>query len=309
MLPFLSIIIPTRNRTALLLQAIDLLLDQAPDIDDQLEIVVVDDGSTESPEICLQDLSARRGCEKMIRFFAQPPKGPAAARNLGIREAKGDLILFLGDDILARPGLLKTHMLAHSQEYPAQNVAVLGMADLAPEFSQTPFARWWKRWNFRYWLLLEGKRSPDFSFFYTNNLSLKRDFLIRYGMFDESFLYAAYEDGELGYRLMQEGLQLVFKPQAQADHYHKMDWHAACRRMVVRGKAYDLFVEKTGMLGLSQIWLAIGTGPWMTPAIIRPLCRLVTNEGVSWPRVYLGPHVLFPGWQGETPCDSRTIVT
>jgi len=274
MLPFLSIIIPTRNRRKLLLQAIDALLSQAADIDNQMEIIVVEDGSTESAEIPLKDLAVRRGCESMIRYYSQPPKGSAAARNMGISEARGELILFLGDDILASPGLLRAHVLAHTQEYPTQNFAVLGMADLAPELCQTPFAHWWRRWNFRYWLLLERKRTPDYSFFYTNNLSLKRAFLIQHGMFDEAFPYAAYEDGELGYRLMRQGLQLVFNSEAKADHYHEINLHTACQRMMVRGKAYDLFVNKTGMLGLSQFWIAIGTGPWMTPALIRPLFRL-----------------------------------
>jgi glycosyltransferase involved in cell wall biosynthesis len=240
MLPLLSIVIPTRDRAALLLRVIEALLNQAADIENQIEIIIVDDGSTEDVETPLKDMAARRGQDGMIHYIHQSPKGPAAARNLGIREARGELVLFLGDDILASPGLLRAHVLTHTEEHPGKEFAVLGMADLAPEFLQTPFAEWWRHWNFRYWLLLEEKRLPDYSFFYTNNLSLKRDFLLQHGMFDESFRYAAYEDGELGARLIKQGLQLVFRPEAKA----------------------------------SRIWMAIGAGPWMTPAIIRPLFRL-----------------------------------
>jgi glycosyltransferase involved in cell wall biosynthesis len=274
MLPLLSIVIPTRDRAALLLRVIEALLNQAADIENQIEIIIVDDGSTEDVETPLKDMAARRGQDGMIHYIHQSPKGPAAARNLGIREARGELVLFLGDDILASPGLLRAHVLTHTEEHPGKEFAVLGMADLAPEFLQTPFAEWWRHWNFRYWLLLEEKRLPDYSFFYTNNLSLKRDFLLQHGMFDESFRYAAYEDGELGARLIKQGLQLVFRPEAKADHYHEINLRTACQRMVIRGKSYDLFIEKTGLLGLSRIWMAIGAGPWMTPAIIRPLFRL-----------------------------------
>jgi glycosyltransferase involved in cell wall biosynthesis len=269
---FLSVIIPTRDRTGQLLEAVGRLLNQLSDVDHRAEVIVVDDGSVEDVETPLMNLASQ--WPGAVRYMAQPPQGPAAARNLGIRAARGDLVLFLGDDIYASPGLLQRHMTAHTVEYPDEQCAVLGMADLAMEFRQTPFVEWWRRWNFRYWLLLEGRRKPDYSFFYTNNLSLKRSFLMRCGMFDESFPYAAYEDGELGCRLTKHGLRVVFVPEACAEHYHRMDLDAACRRMVVKGKAYDLFVEKTGMFGISQIWKAVGTGPWMRPIFIRPLFRL-----------------------------------
>jgi glycosyltransferase involved in cell wall biosynthesis len=258
----------------MLVRAVELLLAQAVDIENRLEIVIVDDGSTQAVEKALKGIPIWGEWTEIVRVLHQPPKGPAAARNLGIREAKGEIILFLGDDILAMPGLLRAHTAAHQQEYPADNYAILGMAELAPELLRSPFSRWWKRWNFRYWLLLEGKRSPDYSFFYTNNLSIKRRFLLNNGMFDEEFLYPAYEDGELGARLARKGMQLIFKPAAQAQHWHEMDLRSACRRMVTRGKAYDMFVAKTGGLGMSQLWMAFGTGPWMRPGLIRPLYKL-----------------------------------
>jgi glycosyltransferase involved in cell wall biosynthesis len=272
--PLLSVIIPTHNRGSLLLRAVEALLIQAGDIDDQVEIIVVDDGSTEPLREPLADLASQYGLSDQVRYFYQAQRGPAAARNRGIVEATGEIVLFLGDDIIAAPGLLRTHMVTHLEEHPEPHIAVLGMADLSREFVQTPFVRWWRRWNFRYDLLIEGKREPDFSFFYTNNLSLKSGFMLEHGLFDESFRYAAYEDGELGYRLSRKGMQLVFKPEAAGDHHHRIDLHVACKRMITRGRGYDLFIEKTGMLGLSQIWLAMGSGPWMIPAIVRPLFRL-----------------------------------
>jgi len=247
---------------------------QSAEIGNQLEILVIDDGSTEAVESSLETFIAEHKCKGLIRYFRQVASGPAAARNLGIREAKGSLLLFLGDDTIALPGLLEKHLVGHTVEHQETDIAILGMAELAPEFLQTPFARWWRRWNFRYHLLLTGKRNPDFSFFYTNNISLKRQFLIDYGVFDESFRYAAYEDGELGARLTKYGLRIIFEPAAQAVHYHEIDLNAACRRMVTRGKSYDLFVQKTGLLGLSRIWSLVGAGPWMRPAIVRPLYRL-----------------------------------
>jgi glycosyltransferase involved in cell wall biosynthesis len=273
MSPYISVIIPTYNRIDLLTRVIGLLFAQASDIDYQLEILVIDDGSNN--DVCSFIDRRFNGFvhDNLVRCFQQCQSGPAAARNLGIREAIGDVVLFIGDDILPLDGFLQTHFYAHKSEYPEENFAVLGMADIAPEFQTTPFVNWWRHWNFRYWLLLEGRKEPDYSFFYTNNLSLKRSFLLRHGMFDEDFQYAAYEDGELGARLIMQGLRLIFEPKARAHHYHRIDLDAACMRMVTRGKAYDLFVERTSLPGISKIWKLMGYGPWMQPFVIRFLYK------------------------------------
>ncbi|MBN1876809.1 MAG: glycosyltransferase family 2 protein [Anaerolineae bacterium] len=285
----LSIIIPTHNRTTLLLRVLESLYNQSAEIGNRLEIIVVDDGSTEAVEAGVEAFIEKHKCNALIRYFHQVSSGPAAARNFGIHEAKGDVVLFLGDDIIALPGLLEKHLFGHTVEHQETDIAILGIAELALEFLQTPFARWWRRWNFRYHLLLEGKRNPDFSFFYTNNISLKRQFLLDYGVFDESFRYAAYEDGELGARLTKCGLQIIFEPAAQAVHYHEINLYTACRRMLTRGRSYDLFVQKTGLLGLSRIWSFVGAGPWMHPVIVRPLYRLADKlqYRTDWGLLYI----------------------
>lgn len=272
--PLLSVIIPTRDRADLLMRVVDSLLDQEVDLDGQLEIVVVDDGSEVDIATRLLALAAEREQGNRVRYLRQPPRGPSAARNTGVRAARSSIVLFMGDDIVPLPGFLQSHVQAHTVEYPEECVAVLGLADLAPEFCKTPFANWWRTWNFRYTMLLKNKRKPDFSFFYTNNLSLKRAFLLRHGLFDESFAHAAYEDGELGFRLTHHGLRVVFKPEAKAMHHHEMNLESACHRMITRGASYDLFVEKTGASGLSKLWMWLGSGFWMRPSIIRPLRRL-----------------------------------
>jgi GT2 family glycosyltransferase len=237
-----------------------------------VELIVVDDGSSQTEAAAVTLLVADlRSTGASVREIRQEPRGPAAARNHGIDACTGDLILFLGDDIVPCPGLLQTHLDVHRQSGADERIAVLGMADLAPDLCQTPFARWWRRWNFRYNDLLTGKRRPDCTFFFTNNLSVKRHFLLRHGGFDEAFPAAAYEDIELGWRLSQDGLTLLFAPQAKAHHVHAIDLNVACRRMEVRGRYYDLFRSKTPLPAISRVWNALGNGPWMQPSLIRPL--------------------------------------
>jgi glycosyltransferase involved in cell wall biosynthesis len=84
-----SVIIPTRNRAAMLKQAIDSILAQSEPV---REIIVIDDGSTDNT------LDVLRSYDSKIRLFSQCQGGPSAARNRGFREAVGEWIAFLDDD-------------------------------------------------------------------------------------------------------------------------------------------------------------------------------------------------------------------
>jgi len=91
--PLVSVVIPVFNRTDLLREAVGSCFDQTYG---RLELIVVDDGSTEDVEEVLRPWASR------IRLFHQTNQGPAAARNLGITRALGELIHFLDcDDFLA----------------------------------------------------------------------------------------------------------------------------------------------------------------------------------------------------------------
>lgn len=84
-----SVVIPTYNRAKLVQRAIDSVLSQTYS---NMEVIVVDDGSTDDT---LREL---RSYDGRIRVLSQPNGGPAAARNLGIAHACGELIAFLDSD-------------------------------------------------------------------------------------------------------------------------------------------------------------------------------------------------------------------
>ena len=102
-----SVIIPTRNRAALVEEAIDSVMAQR---DCVLEVIVVDDGSTDDTVACL---AARRHQWDRLRWIAQPPRGVAAARNAGVRAAAGSWLAFLDSDDLWRPGKLAAQRALH----------------------------------------------------------------------------------------------------------------------------------------------------------------------------------------------------
>src|SRR6185369_12217861 len=114
----LSVLIPTHNRAAKLRQCLDALRNQtlAPT---SYEIIVVDDASTDETGSVLQHIEG-------VRTFRQPRNGgPAAARNVAVRAARGRYVLFIDDDILVSPTTLAQHLAAH-REAGEDHVAILG---------------------------------------------------------------------------------------------------------------------------------------------------------------------------------------
>jgi len=175
-MPEITVVIPVYNRAALLPEAIDSALAQTYR---SFEIVVVDDGSTDAtPEV-----AARYGAK--IRYVRQDNGGESAARNRGIREARGVWIAFLDSDDRWEPEALDTMMTASRAHPEAGLVAVKARAMLA---DGTPTAR------------IHGKKSPG-PFFTTRSLlwgdaggvqmpMVKRDLLLAAGGFDTALTSA-----------------------------------------------------------------------------------------------------------------------
>lgn len=92
-----SVIIPTYNRAWCLQEAVDSVMAQTFR---KFEVVIVDDGSNDDTHRILA------ACGKNLRFRRQTNQGVSAARNLGIRTAKGSLLAFLDSDDLWQPGKL-----------------------------------------------------------------------------------------------------------------------------------------------------------------------------------------------------------
>ena len=99
MIPTVSVIIPTYNRREQLAFALDSVISQTVKLH---EIVVIDDGSTDNTPEMLQEF-ARLHPDMRLIVIRQKNRGPAAARNAGIKAASGDLIAFLDDDDIWLP--------------------------------------------------------------------------------------------------------------------------------------------------------------------------------------------------------------
>lgn len=284
----LSIVIPTCNRRTTLLRCLEALEQQTLDRT-QYEIIVVDDGSTDGTEAALRE---RPG----TRYFLQPRNaGPAAARNVGIRAAQGAIVLLMGDDILAPPDLLEQHLTEHAHQ-AANNVAILGYAPWLESEPVTPLMRYLFKGpcafrQFRYEAIQDSEEVP-FGFFYTCNLSLHRDFLLSNGLFDEDFHFAYGEDTELGYRLQQRGLRLIYRRHIVAYHDHPTSYRSVRNRARNAGQVDALMARKHPLLvpivPESPTWrkrLTRRIRQWQMRLILDPALNLADRRHWDHPRL------------------------
>jgi glycosyltransferase involved in cell wall biosynthesis len=200
------------------------------------EVVVVDDGSKDDTAYVVKKFRKK---DFNLKYFFQENQGQGVARNKGIDNAEGSILVFIGDDMIVKEDFLSQHLRYHLR-YHNENEAVLGLTLWHPKLTLTPYMNWLTNGSsilgkfgghqFAYEKLKDGEQA-DYNFFYTINISLKRSLLDKYP-FDLSFSGYGWEDIELGYRLHKRvGLKIYYNAHAIGYHYHAMTEEGMAQRM------------------------------------------------------------------------------
>lgn len=237
-----SIVIPTYNRKASLMRVLEALEKQDYPLD-CLEVVVVSDGSSDGTNEFLKQLDTALN----IRPVLQGNQGVAVARNHGIQEARGEIIIFIDDDVVPAPQLVSEHMRIHAEQ--GDNIVVLGPMLTPEDHRMLPWVRWEQAMLYKqYHAMRHGIWTPTPRQFFTGNTSLARRHLTESGGFDPRFRRA--EDVELAYRLAERGIRFIFNPDAVGHHYAERSFTSWITIAYTYGKCDVIFTYEK-----KQHWL------------------------------------------------------
>ena len=236
--PKISVVVTTFNRANLLKKTLISLASQTL-ADDELEVIVIDDGSTDETSHVVGHL---KGLIK-INYVYQPNSGLASAKNHGLFYCRAPIVLFLDDDDVADPVLLEQHLLAH-KTYPDPNFAILGHTNLADNLLDDPLMKFVTSAGGH---LFSFEQIPvsthlDYSYFWGGRTSCKRNYLLSHGVFNPVFRFG-YEDIELGFRLKRHGLHVVYWPMALNTMIRRMTLQRFLKRCFRQGESGYRFLS------------------------------------------------------------------
>ena len=223
LLSTLSVVMPTFNRSESLRVSLDGLARQSLPTD-RWEAVIVSDGSTDGTDALLAEYAAKANFR--LRPILQANAGPSRARNHGMREAEGDVVVFLDDDVEPVPNFLAAHAAHHERN---DHIAVIGplKRDPARRDAEPPWIGWEHAMLEKQYTAFEtgewAEAGPHH--FYSGNASVRREHLLAIGGFDEKF--TRQEDVEMATRLARDrGVTFVFDPEALGTHRPTRTWES-----------------------------------------------------------------------------------
>jgi glycosyltransferase involved in cell wall biosynthesis len=213
------VIVPTRDRPSVLARCLEALAHQT--IAEEIEIVVVDDGSADSPAIA--NVVARHARARLLRTGGQ---GPAAARNAGARAAAGSFLCFTDDDCGPHEDWVERMVDALRHGADAVSGTVLATGGVLSEASELVA---------RAAATVRLSGADDATFAPSGNLAC-RSAVFAATPFDESYPEAAGEDREWSARLLAGGYRLRAEPRARVVHYQELTLPRFLRQQIRYGE-------------------------------------------------------------------------
>jgi glycosyltransferase involved in cell wall biosynthesis len=264
----ISVITPVYNDSAKLLECVSALTGLGHP---NLEIIVVDDGSTEEISSVIDPLSVR-----LLRLSRN--SGPAAARNWGARHARGDILFFVDADVVLAPDAVGRVERAFLEQPGV--AAVFGSYDAQP---RAPGLVSQYRNLLHHFVHQNG--DPEASTFWAGCGAIRRPVFEAVGGFNpERFPVPSIEDIELGYRLREGGHRIFLDKSLQGKHLKRWSLLSVLKTDIARRaipwarlilesgqKQVDLNLEYTQRISFGLTALACG---FLALSLVWPLLLL-----------------------------------
>ena len=226
----ISICIATWNRKEDLQKIIELLEEQSIPMD-LYEVIVVDSFSPDGTCKLVRNLQFKY---HNLVYIEDSENVLAAKRNKGIKCARGEIIVFLDDDVYPDSHFIEAHLNANRNN---ENIFYCGQIRFREELT--------KRSN--YYLFRDSQHLSEkdnnkylpFNKIVVMNLSFRKSFIDEVGLVNENFIGYGCEDTEFGYRILNRGFRLKYLPNALAYHEEKSSTI----------KEYGQKLYKTGLYG------------------------------------------------------------
>lgn len=227
--PQVAVVVATYSRAHLLPRLVAAI--ERQDNPPRFELVVVDDGSSDTTWEVLQRLAASSPISiRPVRV--ERNRGPAAARNQGWRTSQADLIAFTDDDCAPEPDWLRELTEGLRTAEVAQGRTIPDPEEIA---QMGPFSR-------------SLSIGAEDGFYQTCNVGYRRTTLERAGGFDEAFRFPAGEDTDLAWRARAAGATTCFRNGAVVRHTVRPSSWAAASRDTWRWQSIALAVKRNPRL-------------------------------------------------------------
>jgi glucosyl-dolichyl phosphate glucuronosyltransferase len=212
----ISVIIPTYNRSELLLRTMQSVINQQYPTD-RFEIIVVDNGSSDNTRDIVADFIVEY---PGIKYFCEQDMGLHNARHSGAKTAKGDILLYVDDDIIADSNLFSEII----KPYSDPDVGCVG-GKILPKWEVEP-PDWIKRFPKWYLSILDDEDGPkEVEWIYGCNFSIRKNLLFEAGGFNpdafgDKKMWWYRGDGEIGLlrKIHAAGKKVIYNPNAVVWH-------------------------------------------------------------------------------------------
>ena len=253
-----SIVIPAYNAARTITKTLEACVNQSYP-KENFEVIIADDGSTDTTADIVKSFP--------VKYLFQKNSGPATARNIGWRAAKGDIILFTDSDCVPEKEWI-TKMLAM---FNAGDVAAVGgtYGNVNPEYIVSLCIH--HEILYRHSTLTEYVK-----YLGSFNLGIRKKVLEELNGFDESYKIACGEDADLTYRISYKDYKLRFSRGVEVGHHFPTSYLKFLKQQFWRGywlmKIFRNHSKRLGNDGYSKFRDTIQPPMYLLILVMIPLC-------------------------------------